>query len=323
MIRTSESTAESDERTSARQGGERTPSGTGDRASRRDRAIEGIQRRVGNGTVQRLAGADGRSPGTDADVITESARPGDHVQRMCPRCRRRAREGKPLNCPECEAELQRSESPSDSPDVDAGAAHASTPMRDAGLTINDPDDRYEREADAVAEAVIRMATPGRRRGGVGSSGVTGDGSPPNASPSGVGAARTGGSVVQRICARCSNRLAAGKPLNCPECEEKLQRKADGLTAASAGGDVADELAAARGRGRPLPRDVRSFFEPRFDCDFGEVRVHTGPRADDLSRSLGARAFTYGRDVFFASGEYRPTSRDGRRLLAHELTRTIQ
>jgi hypothetical protein len=56
---------------------------------------------------------------------------------------------------------------------------------------------------------------------------------------------------------------------------------------------------------------------------GDVRVHDGPAADALARSVQARAFTTGRDVFFARGEYRPGTAGGDRLLAHELTHVVQ
>ncbi len=79
----------------------------------------------------------------------------------------------------------------------------------------------------------------------------------------------------------------------------------------------------RGGGRPLPSTVRSYFEPRFGSDFSDVRVHATVRAADLSQRLNARAFTLGRNLFFANGEYEPNSILGRRLLAHELVHVIQ
>jgi hypothetical protein len=54
-----------------------------------------------------------------------------------------------------------------------------------------------------------------------------------------------------------------------------------------------------------------------------VRVHNDGTADALARSVSARAFTVGSDLYFASGEYRPGSSDGDHLLAHELTHVVQ
>ena len=78
-----------------------------------------------------------------------------------------------------------------------------------------------------------------------------------------------------------------------------------------------------GAGQPLAHSDRAFFEPRFRADFGTVRIHTGPEADHLARSVEARAFTFDRHIVFRDGEYRPGTYEGRSLLAHELTHTIQ
>jgi Domain of unknown function (DUF4157) len=87
--------------------------------------------------------------------------------------------------------------------------------------------------------------------------------------------------------------------------------------------VGNDIAAMSGAGHPLSRRERSFFESRFGQNFGDVRIHTGESAMRTSASLNAKAFTIGRDIFFGSGEYAPHSREGRRLMAHELTHTIQ
>jgi hypothetical protein len=81
--------------------------------------------------------------------------------------------------------------------------------------------------------------------------------------------------------------------------------------------------ASRGGGAPLPAPVRQYMEPRFGADFGGVRLHTGPAAAQLATGLQANAFTYGRDIWFGAGQYRPDTTDGRTLIAHELAHTIQ
>jgi len=70
-------------------------------------------------------------------------------------------------------------------------------------------------------------------------------------------------------------------------------------------------------------DVSFERVPRFGHDFSRVRVHTDARAATVARSLDALAFTVGDDIAFAPGQYRPGSDEGRALLAHELTHTIQ
>jgi hypothetical protein len=80
---------------------------------------------------------------------------------------------------------------------------------------------------------------------------------------------------------------------------------------------------ARGGGKPLPDGLRGQMESEFGSDFSSVRVHTGKQSDALNESIGARAFTTGRDIFFRDGEYEPESTDGKEVLAHELTHVIQ
>ncbi|HXP88277.1 MAG TPA: DUF4157 domain-containing protein [Bryobacteraceae bacterium] len=79
----------------------------------------------------------------------------------------------------------------------------------------------------------------------------------------------------------------------------------------------------RSTGRPLDPAVRAFFEPRFGCDLGRVRVHTGRDAVEAAAVLDARAFTVGWDVVFGDGEYCPDRASGKWLLAHELAHAVQ
>ena len=144
--------------------------------------------------------------------------------------------------------------------------HAPRPQ--AKLTVGAPDDAFEKEADQVADRVMRMPEPG----------------------------------VQRMC---------------HECEEEMQAKEEpGETPAVPQG-FESRMAALRGSGRPLPAADRAFFEPRFGRDFSNVRLHSGPAAGELARSVHARAFTLGDSIVLGPGE------SGRDLLAHELTHVVQ
>ncbi|MBN1284766.1 MAG: DUF4157 domain-containing protein [Anaerolineae bacterium] len=88
-------------------------------------------------------------------------------------------------------------------------------------------------------------------------------------------------------------------------------------------DTENRLNDTRGQGDPLPDHVRGFMEPRFGADFGNVRVHSGAAAVQLSQDVQARAFTHGSDIYFNQGQYSPDSGSGQQLLAHELTHVIQ
>ncbi len=88
-----------------------------------------------------------------------------------------------------------------------------------------------------------------------------------------------------------------------------------------GGQIAAPSATAKGS--TLPSGVRQQVEPLFKTDFGKVRIHDDTQSHQSATALGARAYTSGQDIHFASGEYRPQETRGLRLLAHELSHTIQ
>jgi Domain of unknown function (DUF4157) len=76
-------------------------------------------------------------------------------------------------------------------------------------------------------------------------------------------------------------------------------------------------------GQPLDAATRAFFEPRFGHDFSHVRLHTDPGAAKAVNAISSHAFTVGQDVVIGPQKYAPATAEGRRLLAHELTHTIQ
>lgn len=84
-----------------------------------------------------------------------------------------------------------------------------------------------------------------------------------------------------------------------------------------------EAAVPQGGGAPLSRDVRRKMEPRLGADLSDVRVHTSGESAAAAEGLNAKAFTVGNDVHFGSGNFAPGSKDGDRLLAHELTHVVQ
>lgn len=108
-----------------------------------------------------------------------------------------------------------------------------------------------------------------------------------------------------------------------EEEELIQMKSDsGQSVGAAPTAIAQKIQAAGGGSR-LPETVSNEMSQKMGVDFSNVNIHTGPEASRLNKTLGARAFTHGADVFFNSGEYNPGSREGKRLLAHELTHVVQ
>ena len=107
-----------------------------------------------------------------------------------------------------------------------------------------------------------------------------------------------------------------------EEETTLQAKGKGSPGAVSS-DIQSQISSSKGQGQPLPRDTQSFMEGRFGADFSDVNIHTDGTAAALNQQLHARAFTVGQDIYFAQGQYDPSSTAGKALLAHELTHTIQ
>jgi len=83
------------------------------------------------------------------------------------------------------------------------------------------------------------------------------------------------------------------------------------------------LKASKGNGSPLNSETRVEMEQGFGADFTDVKIHTNSSAVQMNKELRAQAFTSGNDIYFNEGRYRPESKNGKKLLAHELTHTVQ
>jgi hypothetical protein len=88
-------------------------------------------------------------------------------------------------------------------------------------------------------------------------------------------------------------------------------------------DVESTIAQTRGGGGALDPGVAGRMGPSLGDDLSDVRVHNDDTSDSLARSVSAKAFTTGNDVYFAKGEYNPGSSAGDHLLAHELSHVVQ
>jgi hypothetical protein len=157
----------------------------------------------------------------------------------------------------------------------------------AKLSISQPDDPDEREADSTADRIMRS--------------------------------HAGASVAASACS-CS-----GEEEMCDECRQKqaapILRKETGSGPPSVSHGVLSRM--RHSAGHPLDINTRSFFESRFRHDFSAVRIHTDSSAERSASDLRANAYALGSDIFFAAGKYAPGTDDGRRLLAHEMTHTVQ
>jgi hypothetical protein len=156
------------------------------------------------------------------------------------------------------------------------------------LAIDEPGDVYEQDADRVAEQVMRTPEHELRREETSSAAYAPD-ETEQAGPDDV-----------------SLRTA---PLHSGD--------AGRLATPSL---VQDAL---RSGGQALDPATRAFMEPRFGYDFSQVRVHVDETAQRSARELNAQAYATGRDIVFGAGKFDPGTREGRTLLAHELTHVVQ
>ena len=211
------------------------------------------------------------------------------------------------------------------------------PSVQAKLKIGAVDDPAEREADAVAEKVMRMPAPEPSAAGESPLPPSGNGpDPPPAMPAPSRGSGSGPNPIRRMCTGCEDeikrqpaeedklevqRLATGE--GAEGDEEELVQPKEKPGAAPALSSSSESAIRGLGGGAPLASSERAFFEPRFGLDFSNVRIHNDSAADQSTRSISARAYTWGSDIAFAQGEYTPGTSSGRRLLAHELTHVVQ
>lgn len=103
---------------------------------------------------------------------------------------------------------------------------------------------------------------------------------------------------------------------CAECEkeEKAQKKSN---------PSMDETQLKKGKGNPLDKKIKTEMENSFGVDFSSIRIHTDSNAVKMCQEMKAQAFANGVDIYFNKGKYNPDSSEGKKLLAHELTHTVQ
>jgi hypothetical protein len=174
------------------------------------------------------------------------------------------------------------------------------------LTIGEPGDQYEQEADRVAaEVVQQMNAPADSRS--------------------LDESENSNKPIQRSLKSIAQRAsqASSPPIQrYQEFHNHIRRQI--LTGdPDPQANFETRLNQARQGGSSLDKTLRTKVEPLMGADFSGVKIHTDAQADQLSRSIQAKAFTTGQDVFFRQGAYEPGSRGGQELIAHELTHVVQ
>jgi len=154
----------------------------------------------------------------------------------------------------------------------------------AKLNIGEPNDKYEKEADATASKVVQQINS------------------PNQNSS-----------IQRLKISDRNNLQA----------KSFSQKREKTNGGEATEDLESSIQSARGRGQALDTHLQAKMGQAMGADFSGVKVHTDSQADQLNESIQAKAFTTGHDVFFRQGAYDPSSHSGQELIAHELAHVVQ
>ncbi|BCL35121.1 DUF4157 domain-containing protein [Nostoc sp. MS1] len=201
----------------------------------------------------------------------------------------------------------------------------------AKLSISQPGDFYEQQADSIAQQVMRkIAQPARQYvqpqqmpeeeeklqmkplANFVTPLVQRQQAPEEEELQMKAVDNSSASLLQRQQASQEEEELQMKPM--------VQHRLSGMTATS---DLETSIQQSRGSGQPLADDIKQPMEQAFGADFDTVHIHTDAQSDKLNKSIQARAFTTGQDIFFRQGEYSPGSNSGKELLAHELTHVIQ
>ncbi|MEN1783513.1 MAG: DUF4157 domain-containing protein [Bacteroidota bacterium] len=173
------------------------------------------------------------------------------------------------------------------------------------LRINNPNDRFEQEADRIADQVLAFK--------------------PEVASS---AAHPTDAIRQRPLAAQISRVPLRAQRQCHKCQEEeedkvLQTKRFTTKGPKQSQNLGARVQRSRGSGRTMDSTTASYMGSRFGTDFSQVRIHTNGSAVQMNRDINAKAFTVGQDIFFNQGQYRPDTESGKHLLAHELTHTLQ
>ncbi|MDI9311615.1 MAG: DUF4157 domain-containing protein [Limnohabitans sp.] len=128
--------------------------------------------------------------------------------------------------------------------------------------------------------------------------------------------------VQAKCDDCEKEDKVQKKQE-DEKEKPVQAKSNNAQSEVQNNQLENQLDNSKGSGSGLDNKTKREMESGFGADFSNVKIHTDSNAVQMSQELGAQAFTNGNDVYFNKGKYNPESKEGKHLLAHELTHTIQ
>ena len=189
----------------------------------------------------------------------------------------------------------------------------------AKLEVGKADDKFEKEADETADKVVKQSqTPSRQQSVVPQKEIQKKETPAQEETSSTTEEQE---VQQKPLASSISSFVQKQESG--EEETSIQTKNEDTAASDSATSTEQKLNSSKGGGRKMDDQTRGEMESGFGSDFSDVNIHTDSNAVQMNQELGAQAFTSGNDIYFNEGKYNPSSTEGKHLLAHELTHTIQ
>ena len=218
------------------------------------------------------------------------------------------------------------------------------------VEVGQPGDKYEKEADATADRVMKMPEPkGDKISMQPAEEQEGINMKPQEDKVQMQSEDTDGDAIQmqpekeesmqmkqeeeQISKEEDEKISTkeeDEKVSMAE-EDKIDQKGEpsaspppssnGRQFASSG--LVNQINSTKGSGNPMSEKAQRELGTKMQSNFSDVRIHTDSRAVGMNKELGAKAFTHGSDIYFNQGNYDPGSSKGKHLLAHELTHVIQ
>ena len=188
------------------------------------------------------------------------------------------------------------------------------------LTIGQPGDAFEREADAVADRVVNQpamdnVAPGVQR--------QDDQTSPRLQMQEEKEEEVATQPELQMQEEKEEEVATKPELQMQEEKEEEVATKPESQSPSAGRSLTSQLQGTKGQGHPLAKPTQLEMGNAFGKNFSTVRIHTDQVAVDMNRQLKSQAFTHEKDIYFNQGKFDPESKAGKHLLAHELTHVVQ
>lgn len=196
------------------------------------------------------------------------------------------------------------------------------PVIQTKIGIGAKNDPYERQADQMADQITRQTKSPDSKAECAECGHE-PGKSPVVNPVNLQKKEAEGACPECAAKQDENPLAGPESIQKKESNSggtaSTNKPASGANAAS----VENNMVSSKGDGKKMNGALKNEMESGFGRDFSDVTIHTDQESVEMNQQLGSQAFAYGNDIYFNSGKFDPSSSEGKWLLAHELTHTVQ